>query len=53
MSANLPDALAEKATVADVRMLAEWLPWAETALTAFLAAAAVVFVSFLSVTTNL
>jgi hypothetical protein len=53
MSANLPDALAEEAAVTGVRIRAEGWSWVETALTAFLVAAAVLFVSFLSVATNL
>jgi hypothetical protein len=53
MSVDLRDALAEKAAVRGLRIQAEGWPWVETALAAFLVAAAVLFVSFLSVATNL
>jgi hypothetical protein len=53
MSADLPDALAKRAAVTGVRIQAERWPWVETALAAFLVTAAVLFVSFLSVATNL
>lgn len=52
MSVDLPDALAETAVVTGVHIPAGW-PWIETALAAFLATAAVLFVSFVSVATNL
>jgi hypothetical protein len=53
MSANLPSAVAEKAAVTGVGIQAEGWPWVETALAAFLVTTAVLFVSFLSVATNL
>jgi divalent metal cation (Fe/Co/Zn/Cd) transporter len=53
MSADLRDAFAEKAVVTGVSVQAGGWPWVETALAAFLVAAAVLFVSFLSVATNL
>lgn len=52
MSVDLPDALAETAVVTGVHIPAGW-PWIESALAAFLATAAVLFVSFVSVATNL
>jgi hypothetical protein len=53
MSADLRDALAEEAVVAGVSVRAGGWSWVETALATFLVAAAVLFVSFLSVATNL
>ncbi len=53
MSADLRDAFAEKAMVTGVSVRAGGWPWVETTLAAFLVAAAVLFVSFLSVATNL
>jgi hypothetical protein len=53
MSVDLRDAFADKAVVTGVSVRAGGWPWVETVLTAFLVAAAVLFVSFLSVATNL
>jgi hypothetical protein len=53
MSPDLRNAFVEEAMVTGVSVRAAGWPWVETALAAFLAAAAVLFVSFLSVATNL